>query len=531
MAIEVRQHGKLTLTIFDPKRLRVAIGKRTASQALRDFPAADCILDGPMYNSKGVQYRLVDRAGGVDHKGQFPSRGYTVSVVNGAAEVLRGTAVPDGASVAVQGWPDLVSAGQSIASGSGNLSERTWRAALCVMVDGRLAFAVMPAVGMPTFAAALIAAGVVHAVYTDGGGSAEIAMRDGRRWGHTEDRSVASWLYVESEGDKTAIPAVDMAPESLVSGPIPTIYNRSGAVRALQDARPLLLECRPPAVQIHAWSAPDVAIALRELLPGVKLIMGVGVDGVAREVANGSKPISWGVKQLSGLARKAVGIGALAIVWNAEADWKRPPNSDEKKRLSDLIRATLATVHTECPEIQQWHSAYDHPDLHSSYPWNDWLGDHSPIVVSLPQVYAAPAGAVMAHRGALPAREARALASWGKAVSKGWIKPDVPDGQDGDDTDIDWRPYYQLHDVQTYDTVSAALNHPFACLWALSKRSDGRERADKAGRNALRALCELHRRGLWKPDGVHALQRMLGLKADGLFGPATARAAGITGWE
>ncbi len=120
-------------------------------------------------------------------------------------------------------------------------------------------------------------------------------------------------------------------------------------------------------------------------------------------------------------------------------------------------------------------------------------------------------------------------------MKAGWIDNDVPDGQPGDDTDVDWRPYYQVHHVTAFDTITCAMQHPFAALWALPSR------ADVAGRNAFRALCAMHRAGDWLPGlekrngrmvstAVRIHQRMRGLVDDGDYGPGTARADGIV-WE
>jgi hypothetical protein len=309
-----------------------------------------------------------------------------------------------------------------------------------------------------------------------------------------------------------------------VAGPMPTLWSGDGGAAALAGSRDLLAECQPPAVQLHTWAPAGTARDVRKLVPGVTLVVGVGVDGVAKECAEGRQSVESARRTLVGLAQRASDVGAVAICWNAEAQWKRAPNTEEKARLSALVTSTLAEVRTAHPSLEQWHTSYDHPHYHSAYPWADWLGRGSPVVVSLPQVYAAPKGDVLAHRGALPAREARALASWREAIRRGWIRPDAPEGTPEDLTDCDWRPYYQLHHVRASDTVAGSVRHPFAAFWALPSR------ADREGRNAFRALCDLHRRRLWRPGGVEALQRELGVTADGAYGPRTAAAARVR-WE
>lgn len=301
-------------------------------------------------------------------------------------------------------------------------------------------------------------------------------------------------------------------------GSMPTLWHGDGIDAAWTLARPLLERARPRTVQLHSWSPSLVADSIRRALPGTDLVCGFGIDSIARDVAKGTTSVADGVRVFLRLAERAHVVGARAIKHNAEAAWKRPPNTDERKRLSELVRTALAEVAARYPRLEQLHTAYDHPSFHSTYNWSDWLGPQSPIVASYPQVYAAPEGGLMASRGALPSREARALSSWGAAVRAGWIVPDDPSTaiREG----VQWRPYYQLHHVPKRDTVASALLHESVALWAVPTR------ADRDGRAAFLALCELDRRGYWRPDGLVAFQRDNGLSADGVFGPQSARALG-----
>lgn len=302
-------------------------------------------------------------------------------------------------------------------------------------------------------------------------------------------------------------------------GPLPTLWHPDGIDAAWSIARPLLERARPRTVQLHSWSPSLVADSIRRALGGVELVCGFGIDGIARDVAKGSVSVADGVRTFVRLAERATVAGARAVKWNAEAAWKRPPNSVERKRLSELVHTALAEVASREPELEQLHTAYDHPSFHSTYNWSDWLGAGSPIVASYAQVYAAPGDGLMAHRGALPAREARSLRSWGAAVRAGWIAEDDPSTaiREG----VQWRPYYQLHHVPDRDTVSSALQHESCALWAIPAR------ADRDGRAAFVALCELDRRGYWRADGIVAFQRDNGLEDDGVLGPQTLGALGV----
>lgn len=289
-----------------------------------------------------------------------------------------------------------------------------------------------------------------------------------------------------------------------------TLWHPDGIMAAVKLSEDTLRRCSPATVHLHTWSPDRAAEAVRRILPRVKISVGVGIDSIARNVAQGAWGVSRGVREFRDLGRRAADAGGFELRWNAEASWKRA-----SKRLDDLIPAALADVRADRPKLAQTHSAYDHPTYHSTYRWRAWLGQGSPIVASFPQVYAAPGDGVMAHRGALAAREARALSSWRDAVRKGWIREDAPAGTEADLTDCDWLPYFQLHHVPTAATVEQAVKYPVAGFWALPTRSD----AD--GRAALVALHTLHRLGFWGPTAIVDFQASRGLKPDGKVGPLT----------
>jgi len=160
----------------------------TLRQVLAHEPGAVALVCGPMfyggvsYNSyqrAPIAYRVLDRRRGIDFPVQpfHARRGATVSVMpGGAVHVLDGGVSAPGAVFAMQGYPEVIRGGRNNASQTRDLGA-TGRAALCVLRDGRVAFAVANT-GIRQFADLLLARGVVEAVYLDGGGSTMLAVRD-----------------------------------------------------------------------------------------------------------------------------------------------------------------------------------------------------------------------------------------------------------------------------------------------------------------------------------------------------------------
>ena len=200
---------QVTMVPFDPSQLGTASIPISATNARRiratevlqisgDIQVA---IDGPMYSSCSPEpcgspdYFLLDRARGIAITGRYPTRGATISVIPGQPAVaMLGNHFAETATIAVQGYPTLVWEGRNDASAAVNTSS-VWRAALGIMVDGRLFVAVGHGT-MREFAEALRLRGAKFAVYLDGGGSTSLVSRGGTRIGHPENRPVAEWITV-----------------------------------------------------------------------------------------------------------------------------------------------------------------------------------------------------------------------------------------------------------------------------------------------------------------------------------------------
>lgn len=182
----------------------------TAAEVLRLCPAAEAVLDGPMfdvadntgsyskYRVGHINYRLVDAEDGdnVDGGTKTDRKGCTLSVVNGHVMWTDGDAPVLSARVAIQFYPSLVRAGQIVASASLNKGV-VWRAGVGSIGDD-VVFAVSQC-SMVEFARRMLGLGCLEAGYTDGGGSARLAVREPGvpSAGSSENRRVPSWLTCE----------------------------------------------------------------------------------------------------------------------------------------------------------------------------------------------------------------------------------------------------------------------------------------------------------------------------------------------
>lgn len=307
---------------------------------------------------------------------------------------------------------------------------------------------------------------------------------------------------------------------------LPTLWDGDGIENAWLQTQDLLRALEPPALQLHTTDPLRVTTRVRLALPRAQLVIGVGIDWIARDVAQSRQPVTWGLRRFEDLAQRAADAGAVAIMWNAEGGWKTPPTGEARRRLHEVATQGTAQVAQRFPELAQWLTSYDHPTYHSTFNWSDWIGRNSKVTRVFPQVYAAPGDGLLAHRGALPRREARALASWQAAVRAGWIQPDAPAGTPEDAADVDWCPYYQLHSVTMTDTVQSSLRHlgdpqdaagRTVSFWAL------RSRSDRDGRRALAGIIALDRLGYRGPDAVRRFQTEHPAcgDADDVYGPKT----------
>ena len=217
-------HG-FTLLTFAPEHLGIARKPNgpggqsvplSPADVLAQFPDVAAAVAGPMFNCcpddphclshystnrcVRADVRLVDLARNVNVPTDHPTAGATIAVVRptllGAARAVaaRGSTVPAGTTVAVQGRPLILWQGQNVADPTKNL-QAVWRPALAILRDGRLAFGIAQS-SMRALGDHLLAAGATDAVYLDGGGSGALTTRADGYTGSSEHRRIPVWVVV-----------------------------------------------------------------------------------------------------------------------------------------------------------------------------------------------------------------------------------------------------------------------------------------------------------------------------------------------
>lgn len=201
---------------------------KTTAETISLHQGIYAAIDGPMFRfcdgernrtyagyACGLnRFRLLYPERSIDIRSTDPSDGSTLFVDQGVARFVRGTSVPGTATFAVQLYPTLVFDSNVIQG----LSDRdnNSRAAVGMLADGSVFFAIHPSISMPAFAELLKRKGAVFAGYTDGGGSTALYV-DTNVDGSAEysfnirGRRVVSWITMErkSTTDKVINRVVD----------------------------------------------------------------------------------------------------------------------------------------------------------------------------------------------------------------------------------------------------------------------------------------------------------------------------------
>lgn len=309
------------------------------------------------------------------------------------------------------------------------------------------------------------------------------------------------------------------------------LYNGGAWSRLLTPGlRQLIGQARPQVLMPHAGiramlgrdpDAPDekdphaLIQELKGLAPGVRVWLGVGVDGWTEALAASPGREDEIRHLLADVCAYALMLGAEAIVWDQEGAGENHPEAGARF-------ARMAIEAGREVGLLQAHTAYDSVLAvkvashrwwggHSGYPWKAWLGTDG-VDFEMEQIYVADDDgdhndATLAPHGMLKRRAGWSRQSFHKATMVGRVRPGIPHA-----------PYFQAHGVHYQDTVTEAARHHLAALWAAPTRIDAH------GEMAVRALAGLHELGFSGPDAVLKLQRAANLKTDGVFGPRSYQA-------
>lgn len=163
-------------------------GTAAAALATRGARAVAC---GPMFDSRGPEYRLRDRAGGVNVPSRHPTRGLAVALSSAGLAVAGELDELADSPVVVQGYPALVRRGTAVPV---RASPVTRRVALAVLSSRELAL-VSGTATMEELAAALARGGAREAAYLDGGRAAHLATATRVLVPHGSERP-AAWIVL-----------------------------------------------------------------------------------------------------------------------------------------------------------------------------------------------------------------------------------------------------------------------------------------------------------------------------------------------
>lgn len=307
--------------------------------------------------------------------------------------------------------------------------------------------------------------------------------------------------------------APTMPPPPVAPGLCVTVGNVAPVQDVITEALPLLASIRPDVVILHTYPEPRDVVACQAVLralPGVRL----WIQAPANVLAGGDERRA--IRRAETWAAEARDLGAEVLSLNGEmasrpgsAGWDAATPAEAAAEAQRIARILAAMAAVPSAPGLAWCS-HDRSGRLPLAIWHAVLGAGSPVLLHIPQVYAAPVRGIASRAEALARLDAHR-----RSLALAGIRPELAPGGTG------WAPYVQAH----HHALSAACalydSAPLACAWTLP------ERCDDLGVLALRADAELRRLAGHAPGRAARYQAAHGLTADGIVGPATLRALGL----
>lgn len=290
-----------------------------------------------------------------------------------------------------------------------------------------------------------------------------------------------------------------------------------------------LPERERPVLLLHGGPAsilsPRFATLLdevRDALPQVRVAVGVAGDGGmtkwrAGEIGDDAI-VQRFVESARAIEREVP--GAITILDLEEGHKDRDGDARSRADHEALVRRIFDESARAAGSLIYGLTSYDHVSQHSRFPWRAALRNTA-CCLFLDQRYTDVGSP---DKGRIPAREKSADKSQAEAERKGLIPADLsPDVS----TDVDRVHLYQLHGQHEGDLVSALAEHEHCAVWCLPLVKDG-GRADESGLRALRAALQIRSLVGAGAGAAKRFQSLRGLVADGIVGPRTLAALGLS---